>query len=492
LKKLREWRSNLILKISLNPSLDASDVPQHLESIKARINQTLEMGSGGQMMTDPSLAYQPINYAPLPPMSLPGPDKPLMDWLENTSRSMQMGYHKSTEIAENVRLGAETAGLSMKNYFNQGFTPPQEMSFEQLAGNALGIGYDPLSTTMTLGQYEQSAKKSLGASLSLGMSDKSILDFAASGAELGLAASVIPGIGMIAGTGVGFAAGALYGVANEAVKPFATESIERMRHSRGLQQYSQYATSGMLGPADTEKVASYMMDRDRSDTFTGMGIDRDDTKQMYDQLTSTSYFQQSTDSDDMIEKIKGFTADFAKVMHVMKVGKEEVGKVVDMMNDSGLLDQHGGNIGDAASQISGLSRAARLNTEQGTQLFNLGSEMMRGTGITMASGGESLLNIRADIINAVKEGTMSNETIRQMGGTDNAAATMMRFETNALSSPEGLLYSIGAGNGGGAGLGNNYMAGLGSIKNYNDYLNKSEEAFKNISDPSFRRERAIL
>lgn len=484
-------------------SIDASEVPAYLESIKSQINSSLSTVSSN-MGIDPSLSYRPIDYAPLPQVQYPVQAESyaplpateadpssiggLKDWLRNSSENLKVGYNKTREIASNLKETAKMQGYKIANYFNTEVTPLDEMSAFQLVGTTMGLGYDPMNTTLRHDEYVEKSQRQLKDSFKLGLSDNGITDYMALGTEIGGMASFIPGVGIVGGLvgmGIGAAVGAGYGIANEVAKPLASESAFKLQYARGLRNYSPYTVGGKLSIEESEDFAKLIANRDMSSDFIGKGIGRDDIEDMFSQLSQTRYFQESVNVEDQKEKFKQFTKDFTDIMHIFRVGKEEVGKVVDVMNESGVIDFYGGNIAAAGRQISSLGMAARLSTEQAQQVFNLGAEQLRGTGITMASGGENALNMLSEIVAALKYGSIDQETIRQLGGMTNAGLTMSKMQMQTLTSPEGLLYVMGAQNGAGSNSSDRYMTALNNIGSYDDYADQMALARENLSDPNF-------
>lgn len=516
--------------------LDAEDVPAYLESLKQQINTVLDgIGGGfsgkaglpfGSLPSDAAFATPNVQF---PEVALPamGPSTtptmipmPAMDgtawqspvsyvsqeasqptgaavlgWFKGTSVILQQGYYKARDAWSSIRSTAGLAKYKFTNYFNPEEHPTEERSPLQLIGNIFEFGYDPFQSTQSSGEFSRESKQRLKDNSTIGMMDFSFGQMVGAGAGAGATiGSVIPGVGTLWGAGIGAAAGSVTWLADQVAKPFYADAIFERNITRGLRFYSPQTIAGVMSYDDIKKIAEVLSNRDADSDLRGMSIGRDDIEGMFTQLTQTEFFQRSINADNMISKIKTFTRDFTQVMHIYKAAKEDVGKIVDAMDQAGVIDYMGGNIGASARFIEGIGKAGRMDAAQATQLFQTGSEMLRGTGITMGAGGELLTSIISDIRNMLRSEEMNSQTSKQLGGDIQAALTLSKRTYDMANSPGGLMMGVAQSHellsttATGA---DNYLAGLGQITSYSDFLSETRDVMENYGKPGRMEEVAF-
>lgn len=489
--------------------IDADDVPAYLDSLKQQINMALETGP------DPSAGFIPPSYidpSTMPAMVNPGASfgnipygtlsspagmsplgigttdpginmSQMQDWLASTSQTMQQGYYKSGAALDSVKATARMAAFNVSNIFNRDVNPVSSLGPISLAlSGSMGFGYDPFETTMSRGEYKLEAEQRMRDNSTLGMMDYGFWDFVGTGSTVGTAIGGIAGLvggvpGALAGSGIGGAIGAVVGagayVTNAAMKPFYEEVLFNRNITRGLRDYSSYTNAGKMTYDERQEVADFIQNMDVDPSLSGYHVTRKDVENMFQQAAGTEYLQSSTSSEQMVERLKAFSQDFTKVMHIFKVAKEEVGKVVDTMYNTGIIDAFNGDIGAAARQIEGMGFAARLDSTQAFQMYQSGAEMFRGTGINMNAGGDLLLQVLSEIRNSLKYGNASEDTIRQLGGGNQAALVLAQTAFQNATSPSGLAMGVAYNNGDltvGGSATSNYLAGISNITSYSDYL----------------------
>jgi len=351
--------------------------------------------------------------------------------------SARLGFQKFTHDVQNTML---MTPVGAKPQFAQqipGMAPPQ---FQTMSGARLGFeavtgfGYDT-NSSMTPGRYQRMAREAF--------SDRSMemllggLDFAAGATTIGGFAASMLGMTGTAAT-LGTAAALLAPPALLAGAGMATFGYDVNAALRGrafMRDASPRFLSGPLTAPEYSALGTQIATAARDPELIGKGISQGEAMADIQMLTQMGGYDMVRSAEDLRKRIKTDLKDLTDVQKILGVTKEEAGQILIDTNRMGLRPTENFAAGIQAQAYQAGYTGAEFNR------FGLqAAEMARGTGIMMGSaylGGQDAL---ADVRNMMRTGAIPLELINQLGGQENAAATINRMGSNFGLSPTGLTY----------------------------------------------------
>lgn len=218
--------------------------------------------------------------------------------------------------------------------------------------------------------------------------------------------------------------------------------------------------------------------------YSDSRYDMKDLKMVLEGGTELGLFSGTRDAEDFGKKFKELTTTLKQVTTTLHQSLGEGLQTIKQLKDMGFRTPE--TMSSAIMTADVLGSASGKTAAEMLSLGMQGSQMVRGTGMTMASGAQMMMQNMAQVSQMYSSGTLSSETIAQAGGQQALAQQMMASNINFMRSDlgRGVLTSImGAGGAtldpsalnrlasGDMTLGQMVNMGAGKINSPGDYIN---------------------
>jgi hypothetical protein len=416
--------------------LDTADLAAQLQQVRAQIDQAV----GSVAFNSTAMASQPTQFA-----------FPIQDYarqagllaqadMQNLASTAQMGGRHIATMAEAAQLGFQkfnndvqtallTQGTPLINTASGGYYPdPSQRSFTSNAAAALiGWGYDP-KYSITPGEFNrlssyQAASQVIDAGL---ISAGSLV-----GGALGTLLPLPPIIGTAVGQYVG---GKVGGFVNDAV---AATVLRDFTYGQKIKEYAWNTSWRFLGGRfsreEAGRIGENLSTEQRSTALLGYDITANDVSRVMSEFTGIGGFDYVRSADEYQTKARSMIDNHRKIMQVLKVTEDEALSIIKEFN----LQSPNADIGAMTMRTAVSAYASGLTGREMSQFANQASELVRGTGISMASafwgGMDTLESVKAGMAG----GSIPLELIRQYGGAENYALNVNRIGYNWAQSTSG-------------------------------------------------------
>jgi hypothetical protein len=356
----------------------------------------------------------------------------------------RLGFQKFTNDVQNVML-TTSAGLDSvmpRPQFSPGteYRPnfsqmgPFRSGFESLTG----WGYNP-NMSMTPGRYREYALNN--------MSDQ-VVELGKGALEMGAMATGVGGAvaGALGATGLAAAgltlavpAAAAY-LGSEAFLATGGYDVRPALQARAFVRDASWRfLSGRFNDQAASEIGMQVATAARSENLVGMRMTQGEAMGIVQQAIDTGGFDTVRTADEFKQRAKTYIESTKYVMQQLGTTMNEaVGFMKDWMNQGLVTDTQSART-FSTGQAAMAYRAGYTPNE--LHAFGMQSaEMVRGTGIMMGAGYLSGQMALSGVKAGMTAGAFTPEMINQMGGAENAAATINRMGFAFGMSTPGLTY----------------------------------------------------
>ena len=461
--------------------IDTSGVADQLQNIKNQVDQAMATYNWRTRTPDPqpqAFAFPYDNYTG--GGTTPSYISPTIAAGQAIDTGAQQAYQASRNILETSRLGfqkftqdVQNAALitsigrapSLANYgeplmpdFSDNGTFRRE--FEALTG----WGYNP-HMSMTYGAYSRYAQNAFGDNLTSSI----VSAMNTTGNVLGgvALASTIFGTGALAATlgPAGMVLGAAPILTQDALASANINAYTRDTSWRFL--------SGRLSRGDTERIAAEATHMGRTPELVGYGMGLSDVQQTIKTYTEAGGFDMVRNASEFADAMKTIVGSIAQGAQTMRMSREDYATFHAQMSKFGMVPNAASALG-LQQVIAGQALAAGYTPAEMIQFGMQSAEMVRGTGISMGTAFMGGIGALADIKAMARSGDISIETLNQLNGAENAAATMNRVGYGWANSAAGFTQfaaeSYYGRNAAGMGLTNMMSGAIGRITSPMEFL----------------------
>lgn len=239
-------------------------------------------------------------------------------------------------------------------------------------------------------------------------------------------------------------------------------------------------------------IASAIKKIDINDSSMNMG----DLKGILESGTELGLFTGANNVEEFTKKFKDLTSTLKQVTRTLHTSLEEGMKVIKELKDQGFRTPS--EVSSIISTADVLGTASGKTAAEMLSIGRQGSEMVRGTGVAMASGSKMMMNNYSMITQMQQSGNLSEELIQQAGGVGNLAAGITGSNLNfmrsafgrgvllSMSNADGTLNSAAISKvaGGGASLQDLYGMASNNVTDPSEYVKQVINSSKNIRELS--------
>ena len=296
-------------------------------------------------------------------------------------------------------------------------------------------------------------------------------------------------VGGLAATGIGLAGVVAFEVADSTVGKFVGDIKDKQDITNFLEASSFRYLQGDSDDVDQKsgsgfnresrsKIASAIKKIDLNDSRFNM----QDLKGVLERGTEMGMFEGTRDADDFAEKFKALTKNLKTVTRVLHQSLSEGMQTIKDLKEQGYRGPNA--INQAVMQADVIGTASGRTAAEMLSIGRQGSEMVRGTGINLATGSSMIQQTYGMLQGAMSSGTLSAEMVAQAGGMGALTQKVMGQSLGMLNSDfgRGMLFSV-MNKGGGLDvsrlddlasgkttLSEAFSQGTGNISNASDYI----------------------
>jgi hypothetical protein len=430
--------------------LDTSDLASQLQSVRAQIDQAM----AAQTFSSVIPTAQSSAFAfPFSSIFSNASSTAVAD-ANNAIAAGSRGFSNLGGLANATRLGFQrfnndvmTAYLSQTGaplFTNSDGTPIPSFANRGIFANVLtatlGFGHDP-TMPITPGEFERRAGYEIAR-------QSTNLLMGGIGGAVGTAwgTSLAGPWGGVAGGILGTMVGDMAYDASAATILRDYEQTSRIRDFAYNTSWRTYA--GRFTRAQALEVGTGLATIARSQPLVGYGVTNDDATRMIQEFTAIGGFDTVRSADEYQERARSVIENNRKVMQVLRLTEEEALRYIKEMQ----INNMGNNLGANSIGVATIAYASGYTPKEFLTFAQQSAELIRGTGISMASaftgGMDSLLRTRAEL----QQGTLSPELIRQYGGVENYTMNINRMGYEWAQSTSGFTqFAAASAMGGGLG-----------------------------------------
>lgn len=213
---------------------------------------------------------------------------------------------------------------------------------------------------------------------------------------------------------------------------------------------------GGFNRSSRAKIAAGIKKVDLGDSSYNM----EDLKGILERGTEMGMFEGTRSAEDFNKKFKDLTTQLKSVTKILHQSLEEGMQTIKDLKEQGYRGTPA--IQGAIAQADVLGSVTGRTAAEMISIGRQGAEMVRGTGINMATGSAMMQQTYAMVQGASTSGALSAETIAQGGGVGTLAQSLMGQSIGMLGSTLGQGFLAGIGNKAGGlnqGLMNKLMGG---------------------------------
>ncbi len=255
--------------------------------------------------------------------------------------------------------------------------------------------------------------------------------------------------GGLAATGVGLLGMAAFEVGSATVGKIIGDVKDRQDITNFLEASSFRYMQGQGKDIDSKtgsgfnrsargRIASDMKKIDLADSRFNMT----DLKGILEKGTELGMFEGTKDADDFADKFKGLTKNLKAVTRVLHQSLSEGMQTIKDLKQQGFRGP--GGINQAVVQADVLGTASGQTAAEMLSIGRQGAEMVRGTGINMATGSSMMQQTYGMVKSAIGQGTLSSEMVAQAGGLGVLSQQVMGQSIGMLNSDfgRGMMLSM--------------------------------------------------
>lgn len=427
-------------RIQYRVEIDQDDLAQQLSEVRNRIESELgAMTFGATARTPGGNLFQQAASQATGGAYQEARDYmvTMRDMFSESMESAQLGYRKFTQDLQTRGLLATTSteGAQMQSRF-QGLTGVDLPQFQEygtirsLLGASVGMGYD-WDMPYSPGQYRSLMSQRLTEKLP---------GFLQTTASIG--SFFIPGVGPLVSAGLAFGPSIARGLAPEAGK------------QQDLADYIQTTTKrtlmGNMDRNEAYSAAGRIREMQFEPDLRATGVGGDEIEEAMDIFTRAGGFADVTNMQQYVDRAQETIRNFRRIQHALQTTNEEALQVMANVTRYGL----GGEAG-AADFVLNATAAGKTIGYTGKEMLQFaqqGAEMVRGSGVSLATGAQGAMDLLRFVRSGLSSGLFDAETIRQAGGSQQAALSMEQQAYNFTQTPTGQIINL-AEAGGGSGVG---------------------------------------
>lgn len=470
--------------IDYKVNIDASSVADQLQQLKGQLDQAMASYTFSATTPDPTpqaYAFPTAQFT----QQMGVASQAGTEMSRDISTSMTMAQEAATSFTDTARLGYQKFTRDVQNTMLMTpagvgtipFSPDEKwmpsfrgMSQSRAAFEAItGYGHEN-GMSISPGRYRERARNAFSDNLV----DWTVGAAEATGTALSLGGLVAGGLGY---TGAAAAMGTL-GIPLMLAEGFMATAGYDIRPAMQARSYirdtSWRTLMGETKGAALDKMALDVVTAGRTNATLGYNVSNTDAMQMVQGFTEVGGFDNVRTADEYSKRVKMVVENSRYLQEVLQASQKEVlgfmkeGITMGLMNDTTTARQFG-------LTMAGMAYKAGYTPSEFHTFGMQSAEMVRGTGIYMGAGyigGQGALAITKDMM---RSGNLGPETVMQMGGAENTAATVNRLGWNFGLSDPGFTFLLAnkAVGPAAAGMGptDQLAAALGQVNSLGDFLN---------------------
>jgi hypothetical protein len=431
--------------------IDTSSLADQLQQVKNQVDQAMATYTFRTAMPDPQPQAYSFPEAQYAQQYQPGIGvsagqaidtgrQMVQQDLNSMYQSTRLGFHKFSQDAMNIALMSSLgvprnipnyAEVNMPSFGNQG---PWG-----IASSMLGAGYNP-QMALGAGDYMRYAQNAFAdnAIRNTGHMMGNTLGGMAGGA---IGNAFLGPLGGIAGNWLGGKlGGAINDVTYGAFAATVGQDYDAYTNMRGAARDTSWRfLSGRFTQNQAADIAQQAVHYGRDESLIGRRVGLSDVQQTMKSYTEAGGFDFVHNASEFSAALKTVVESITQGSQSLRMSRDEYSRWHTQMGRMGLV----GNTQEAmglqvtlAAQALGAGYTAQELSQFGMQT----AEMVRGTGISMGSAFIGGTQILSDLKAMARTGGISTEAIQQLGGFENAAATMARTGYQFGQSSAGLTW----------------------------------------------------
>lgn len=329
-------------------------------------------------------------------------------------------------------VGGTLPGLAMTGMMLGGMAAPLMIAGGGLRTRALGHAFmaaDPFNWAFGAGRYGWRAGAGVGrlAAGALG----------AGGGGLG-AAGIAGGVmGAAAAAAVPLAIGAgIYGVGSYALSNF-TQGAQSLTSAQSLMAQMGPSATGSAFTARDIRGSGMALSNDLNRAAHDLRIEPEQVGEIAKFLDSQKFFQTTGNLQEFRAKFKEALATIKKVSQDLQTSIEDAAQTVAQVRQQGFYSTV--DIQGQSLRQAGLASATGRSVSEVTGMGLYGAQMARAHGMRGRFGAQFAQNVQASIDIGLRNGSVSEELVNEMGGSEAVAGRLTDLQMRFLSGARGRM-----------------------------------------------------